>query len=130
MKEFSKEKNRGDPKSRICRRWNREAEQVTDNNCTVSWRCLNKSDITIAFKWQVSVGHNNLLPVHDIDEAVVQVEVIKKLADDTKVDQTMTTAEDRDKMQAALDALCGWAITWGMEFNIPKCKVMHNTSSQ
>ncbi len=63
--------------------------------------------------------------INDIDEAVVQVEVIKKFADDTKVGQTMTTPEDKDKLQAALDALCGWAVTWGMEFNIPKCKVMH-----
>ena len=28
-------------------------------------------------------------------------------------------------LQAALDALPGWAREWGMEFNVSKCKVMH-----
>jgi hypothetical protein len=28
-------------------------------------------------------------------------------------------------MQEALDHLCQWADTWGMQFNVGKCKVMH-----
>lgn len=28
-------------------------------------------------------------------------------------------------MQQALDNLSTWASRWGMEFNVPKCKVMH-----
>jgi hypothetical protein len=28
-------------------------------------------------------------------------------------------------MQEALDRLCEWARTWGMQFNEKKCKVMH-----
>jgi hypothetical protein len=63
--------------------------------------------------------------INDIDEAVMQVEIIKKFADDTKVGQTVASSEDREKLQAALDALCGWADRWGMEFNVPKCKIMH-----
>ncbi len=63
--------------------------------------------------------------INNIDEAVMQVEIIKKFADDAKVSQTVVSSEDREKLQDALDALCGWADRWGMEFNVPKCKIMH-----
>jgi hypothetical protein len=33
--------------------------------------------------------------------------------------------EDRRSLQAALDGLVNWSVTWGMRFNIKKCKVMH-----
>jgi hypothetical protein len=39
--------------------------------------------------------------------------------------QRMANQEDRKTLQKALDDLCDWADRWGMEFNIPKCKVMH-----
>jgi ribonuclease P/MRP protein subunit RPP40 len=60
--------------------------------------------------------------IYDIDDAMIQD--FRKFPDDTKVGQTMTSAEDKDKLQAALDALCGWANLWGMEFNIPNCKIV------
>jgi hypothetical protein len=63
--------------------------------------------------------------INDIDEAVMQVEIIKKFTDDTKVSQIVASSEDREKLQAALDALCGWADRWGIEFNVPKCKIVH-----
>jgi hypothetical protein len=63
--------------------------------------------------------------INDINKAVKCVETIKKFADDTKVGQKMTGPEDRGKLQHALDNLCQWADLWGMEFNIPKCKIMH-----
>jgi ribonuclease P/MRP protein subunit RPP40 len=63
--------------------------------------------------------------INDIDESVKCVEIIKKFADDTKVGQKMTSLEDRGKLKQALDNLCQWADLWGMEFNIPKCKIMH-----
>jgi hypothetical protein len=34
-------------------------------------------------------------------------------------------AEDRDKLQQALDCLYEWAEKWGMSFNLSKCKIMH-----
>ncbi len=49
---------------------------------------------------------------------------IVKFADDTKGLQEITSDEDRAKMQRALDILSEWADTWGMEFNVEKCKVM------
>ncbi len=38
------------------------------------------------------------------------MEKIKKLADDTKMGQSMVTNEDREKLQQALDNLCMWAV--------------------
>ncbi len=63
--------------------------------------------------------------ISDIDEAVTQVDIIKKFADDTKIGQKIATEQDRKDMQQALDNLGTWASRWGMEFNVPKCKVMH-----
>jgi hypothetical protein len=50
---------------------------------------------------------------------------IIKFADDTKKGKVITSAEDRDKFQQALDCLCDWADKWGMSFNLGKCKTMH-----
>ncbi len=63
--------------------------------------------------------------INDIDEAVRQVDIIRKFADDTKIGQKMVTVKDKERLQAALDALNAWASAWEMEFNIPKCTVMH-----
>ena len=37
----------------------------------------------------------------------------------------MRTIEEARLLQKALDELCEWAETWGMRFNVKKCKVMH-----
>jgi len=66
-----------------------------------------------------------LIFINDIDMAVEGIDIIKKFADDTKVGHVMETEADRVMMQEALDALCKRATTWGMAFNIKKCKVMH-----
>ena len=65
-----------------------------------------------------------LIFINDIDLVVKTIDMIKKFADDTKVGQVVSTAEDRDKLQAALRDLT----TWGMAFNARKCKVMHSGS--
>ena len=66
-----------------------------------------------------------LIFINDIDMAVEGIDIIKKFADDTKVGHVMETEADRVKLQEALNALCNWATTWGMAFNVKKCKVMH-----
>ena len=48
-----------------------------------------------------------------------------KFADDTKGGKIIESTSDRDKMQEALNILYEWAETWGMSFNVSKCKVMH-----
>jgi ribonuclease P/MRP protein subunit RPP40 len=56
----------------------------------------------------------------DIDGAVEWVDIIRKLADDTKISQKITTMRDREKLQEMLDNLDRWAKSWGMEFNLSK----------
>ena len=66
-----------------------------------------------------------LIFINDLDCEAESVETILKFADDTKVAQTIRSSEDRDKLQMALDRLEAWTETWGMSFNVLKCKVMH-----
>ena len=61
----------------------------------------------------------------DIDQASERIDLIKKFTDDTKVGQVITTSEDRDRLQEALNELSRWANTWGMAFNTKKCKGKH-----
>ena len=61
----------------------------------------------------------------DIDKILETISVFEKFADDTKLGQEMRTQEDKEKLQRAQDGLVEWASTWGMEFNVAKCKVMH-----
>ena len=63
--------------------------------------------------------------INDIDSLCTLITIIKKFADDTKLGQKVTSIEDRDKLQKCLDDLYTWADTWGMLFNVDKCKVMH-----
>ncbi len=37
----------------------------------------------------------------------------------------MGTTEQRERLQSAFDKLSVWATSWGMLFNVKKCKVMH-----
>jgi hypothetical protein len=63
--------------------------------------------------------------IDDIDAVVEFIEMLRKFADDTKLGNTVSTPEDKERLQLALNKLCEWAQLWGMEFNIKKCKVMH-----
>jgi hypothetical protein len=63
--------------------------------------------------------------IDDIDSVVDWIDLLRKFADDTKLGNTATSPEDRERLQLALDKLCEWAKTWGMEFNVKKCKVIH-----
>ena len=66
-----------------------------------------------------------LIFINDLDEEAALVEILKKFADDTKVAQPIRSEQDRTRLQAVLDNLVSWADTWGMSFNVKKCKVMH-----
>ncbi len=66
-----------------------------------------------------------LIFINDLDGAARLIEILRKFADETKLGQTMSTDEDKKRLQQALDNLCEWADKWGMEFNIKKCKIMH-----
>ena len=51
--------------------------------------------------------------------------IIKKNADDTKLGHKVNTKDDRKALQPGLDLLFKWTVDWGMQFNIPNCKVLH-----
>jgi len=63
--------------------------------------------------------------INDLDASAAAVDVIKKFADDTKLGHDVTDQSRCIELQAALDGLVAWAATWGMEFNVAKCKVLH-----
>jgi hypothetical protein len=66
-----------------------------------------------------------LLFVNDLDLAVSLAELLFKFADETKLAGLIQNGEDREQLQASLDGLVKWSDTWGMTFNVKKCKVMH-----
>ena len=49
----------------------------------------------------------------------------KLFADDSKLARLVANEEDARKLQRDIDHFSTWARTWGMEFNVKKCKVMH-----
>lgn len=66
-----------------------------------------------------------LIYINDLDTVTGAADLITKFADDTKVAQLVRSESDRNKLQAVLEGLAGWADKWGMTFNVQKCKVMH-----
>ena len=63
--------------------------------------------------------------INDLDETTRPLTIMNKFADDTKCANAILDQSDVDMLQACLDDLVGWADTWGMAFNVSKCKVMH-----
>ena len=66
-----------------------------------------------------------LIFINDLDFVERLIALLRKFADDTKLGQRVKTQEQAQLLQRALDELCEWADTWGMRFNVKKCKVMH-----
>ena len=63
--------------------------------------------------------------INDIDDLTQFISIMNKFADDTKLGHKVITQSDCEVLQKCLDDLVSWAETWGMEFNVKKCKVMH-----
>jgi hypothetical protein len=61
----------------------------------------------------------------EIKRRNLKVKIVKFADDTTKGGKIITSIEDKDRLQEALDCLCDWADNWGMSFNLAKCKVMH-----
>ena len=62
--------------------------------------------------------------INDIDNQITNlINIIRKFADDTKLGHKVNN--EAGVLQLCLDILFQWTIDWGMEFNIPKCKVLH-----
>ena len=64
--------------------------------------------------------------INDLEDSFEDiVTIVKKFADDTKLAQRITTDDNRALLQTCLDRLWDWGKTWGMNFNISKCHVLH-----
>jgi len=66
-----------------------------------------------------------LIFINDLDLGATLIKIIKKFADDTKLGHTVMNEDDQKVLQDCLNNLFEWAETWGMSFNIDKCKVLH-----
>ena len=66
-----------------------------------------------------------IIYINDIDLVCMMIKLLKKFADDTKAANTIRTDQDVKDLQLCLDNLVDWADTWGMQFNVSKCKIMH-----
>ena len=64
-----------------------------------------------------------LIFINDLDEDLVNL--ILKFADDTKLFGKVGSAELLESMHRDLELLSEWSKTWGLEFNVDKCKVIH-----
>jgi hypothetical protein len=63
--------------------------------------------------------------INDLDDSAAAVDILRKFADDTKLGHEVTNPKSCSELQASLDGLVKWAETWGMQFNVSKCKTMH-----
>ena len=66
-----------------------------------------------------------LLYINDLPQNI-QAQV-RLFSDDTAVYLTVGSSDDRDILQADLNALQEWELAWDMEFNPSKCQVLHIT---
>ena len=64
-----------------------------------------------------------LIFINDLDEDLVNL--ILKFADDTKLFGKVGSAELLESMHRDLELLSEWSETWGLGFNVDKCKVIH-----
>ena len=66
-----------------------------------------------------------LLFINDLDTVAVERQWLMKFADDNKLAQIIKNDNDAEELQETLNKMCTWARSWGMEFNVTKCHVMH-----
>ena len=64
-----------------------------------------------------------LIYVNDLDAGLNSE--IAKFADDTKLGGSALSVESCSTLQGDLNGIFQWSKTWGMKFNVDKCKVLH-----
>ncbi|MCQ7016914.1 hypothetical protein, partial [Clostridioides difficile] len=64
-----------------------------------------------------------LVYFNDIDAGLNSA--IAKFADDTKLGGSAVSEEACSSLQRDLNNIFIWSKTWGMNFNVEKCKVIH-----
>lgn len=65
-----------------------------------------------------------LIFINDMPSSISQGTSLPLFADDSKCFRLILGQDDGIKLQNDLTNLCKWASTWGMEFNVKKCKVL------
>jgi hypothetical protein len=63
--------------------------------------------------------------IDNFDIEMLLADLAVKFADDTKGVKKIDSDNSRRELQQVFDNLFEWSQKWGMEFNIPKCKIMH-----
>ena len=63
--------------------------------------------------------------INEIDEYASRIDILLKFVYDTKLGNSALTARDCLKLQECLNRMFAWADTWGMRFNISKCKILN-----
>ena len=66
-----------------------------------------------------------LIFINDMPEVIQSL--VKLFADDSKLLSVVKSQQDKLLLQEDLDRLLNWTITWKMQFNQKKCKVMRIT---
>ena len=66
-----------------------------------------------------------LIFINDIDRAAPSIHYINKFADDTKAAHRISDPDAPGNFQQGINNLHNWSLTWGMEFNVSKCHVLH-----
>ena len=69
-----------------------------------------------------------LICINDLPDKVKSQ--VRLFADDTATYLAITKLADSKQLQADLDIVQVWEITWGMQFNPSKCQVIHITRSR
>ena len=69
-----------------------------------------------------------LIYINDLSDKVKSQ--VRLFADNTAAYLAITKLADSDQLQADLDILQKWEITWNMQFNLGKCQVIHITRSR
>ena len=64
-----------------------------------------------------------MIYINDLDLGVDND--LLKFADDTKLFGVVTNRDEALSMQKDLNVLTQWTSLWQMQFNVPKCSVMH-----
>ena len=66
-----------------------------------------------------------LVYIDDLDDAVSDLVLLNKFADDTKAASVIEHQSDVTEFQEHIDKLYNWSSVWNMEFNVDKCHILH-----
>ena len=63
--------------------------------------------------------------INDIDLATTLIKILSEFADDTKMANRILTDKNREELQECINEMVKWSEKSCMEYNVQKCKVLH-----